>query len=102
MEKIRTTVKIAGKEYTMTGYDSEEYVRRVARYVDRKMTELSLATRLPTNSLAVLTALNIADDMLKAHDEITRTRKELDQTREQLESLRAELTALRKKTGETV
>ena len=74
MEKIRTTVKIAGKEYTMTGYDSEEYVRRVARYVDRKMTELSLATRLPTNSLAVLTALNIADDMLKAHDEITRTR----------------------------
>ena len=102
MEKIRTTVKIAGKEYTMTGYDSEEYVRRVARYVDRKMTELSLATRLPTNSLAVLTALNIADDMLKAHDEITRPRKELDQTREQLESLRAELTALRKKTGETV
>ena len=102
MEKIRTTVKIAGKEYTMTGYDSEEYVRRVARYVDRTMTELSLATRLPTNSLAVLTALNIADDMLKAHDEITRTRKELDQTREQLESLRAELTALRKKTGETV
>ena len=102
MEKIRTTVKIAGKEYTMTGYASEEYVRRVARYVDRKMTELSLATRLPTNSLAVLTALNIADDMLKAHDEITRTRKELDQTREQLESLRAELTALRKKTGETV
>lgn len=102
MEKIRTTVKIAGKEYTMTSYDSEEYVRRVARYVDRKMTELSLATRLPTNSLAVLTALNIADDMLKAHDEITRTRKELDQTREQLESLRAELTALRKKTGETV
>jgi cell division protein ZapA len=102
MEKIRTTVKIAGKEYTMASYDSEEYVRRVARYVDRKMTELSLATRLPTNALAVLTALNIADDMLKAHDEIARTRKELDQAREQTESLRAELAALRKKTGETV
>lgn len=102
MEKIRTTVKIAGKEYTMASYDSEEYVRRVARYVDRKMTELSLATRLPTNALAVLAALNIADDMLKAHDEIARTRKELDQAREQTESLRAELAALRKKTGETV
>ena len=28
MEKIRTTVRIAGKDYTLSGYDSEEYVRR--------------------------------------------------------------------------
>ena len=26
MEKIRTTVRIAGKEYTIASYDSEEYV----------------------------------------------------------------------------
>ena len=31
MEKIRTTVRIAGKDYTMSGYDSEDYVHRIGR-----------------------------------------------------------------------
>ena len=79
MEKIRTTVRVAGKEYTIASYDSEVHVKRVASYVDRKMSELSLATRLPQAQLAVLAAVNIADDMLKAHDEINRLRKELQQ-----------------------
>lgn len=95
MEKIRTTVRIAGKEYAMTSYDSEEYVQRVAHYVDRKMTELSLATRLPSVQLAVLTALNVADDMLKAHDENNRLRRELGLMQEELE-------ALRRRVGEEV
>ena len=47
MEKIRTTVHIAGKDYVMTSYDPESYVQRVASYVARKVTEVSLATRLP-------------------------------------------------------
>ena len=85
MEKMRTTVRIAGRDYSMTGYDSEEYVQRVAGYVDRKMNELSIATRVPQNQLAVLVALNIADDMLKAQDENNRLKRELGLARERLE-----------------
>ena len=33
MEKIRTTVRIAGKEYTIASTDSEAYVNRVAAWV---------------------------------------------------------------------
>lgn len=91
MEKIRTIVKIAGKEYTMASYDSEEYMQRVALYVDRKMREISLATNLPSAQLAVLTALNISDDMLKAHDENNRLKRELGITRQQLDVLKSEL-----------
>ena len=87
MEKIRTTVRIAGKEYTIASYDSQEHVQRVAAFVDRKMNELNLATRLPAAQLAVLTAMNVTDDMLKAQDEVRRLRKELGETREQLEKL---------------
>ena len=83
MEKIRTTVHIAGKDYTMTSYDPEEHVRRVAAYVDQKMTEFSLATRLPSAQLAVLVSLNIADDMLKAQDELKRVKRELAQLRDE-------------------
>lgn len=85
MEKIRTTVKIAGKEYNIAGYDSAEHVYRVAAYVDRKMSELSAATHLPPAQLAVLTAVNATDDMMKSRDEIRRLRTELEMLREALE-----------------
>ena len=77
MEKTKTTVHIGGRDYTMVGVESEEHIRRVAVYVDRKLEELTLATRLPQRMVAVLTALNIADDLIKAQDENTRLRREL-------------------------
>ena len=70
MQKTKTTVKIAGRDYNISGTDSPEYVRRVAAYVDRKMGEISLAARLQPIDLAVLTAVNCADDMMKSRDEI--------------------------------
>ena len=85
MQKIRTTVRIAGREYTITGTDSEEYVSRVAAWVDRRMAELGAATRLPQTQLAVLTAVNAADDMMKSRDEIRRLEAELDGLRDRLE-----------------
>ena len=81
MEKIRTTVRIAGKEYTIASTDSEAYVNRVAAWVDRRMNELAVATRLPATQLAVLTAVNAADDMMKSRDEIRRLKAELDDLR---------------------
>jgi len=85
MEKIRVTVRIAGKDYTMSGYDQEDYVRRVAMYVDRKLQELSMSTRMPMQDVSVLTSVIIADEMIKAQDESTRLRRELEETRAQLE-----------------
>ena len=85
MQKIRTTVRIAGKEYTIASTDSEEYVGRVAAWVDRKMSELGAATRLPAAQLAVLTAVNATDDMMKSRDEIRRLQAEVDALRDRLE-----------------
>ena len=86
MENTRTTVKIAGKEYTIASYDGEEYVQRVAEYVNRRMSELGAATGLPAAQLAVLTAVNAADDMMKSRDEIRRLRAELDALRDKVEA----------------
>ena len=86
MEKIRTTVRIAGKDYTIASYDTEEYVNRVADWVNRRMDELGAATHLPAGQLAVLTAVNAADDMMKSRDEIRRLQAELDDLRRQMES----------------
>ena len=86
MEKIRTTVRIAGKDYTIASYDSEEYVNRVAAWVNRRMDELGAATHLPAAQLAVLTAVNAADDMMKSRDEIRRLQAELDELHQKLEA----------------
>ena len=87
-QKTRVTVRIAGKDYTIASYDSPEYVNRVAAHVDRKMSELSLATHLPASQLAVLAAVNATDDMMKSRDEIARLRRELDEVRAALEAAR--------------
>ena len=86
-EKIRTTVRIAGKDYTIASYDGPEYVARVAAHVDRKMSELSLAPPLPASQLAVLAAVNATDDMMKSRDEIRRLNAEIDRLRTELETL---------------
>ena len=84
MEKKKVTVRIGGKEYTLLSGDPEEHVRRVGVYVDRRMEEIDVATKLPTNMVAVLTALNMGDELLKAQDENTRLRRELTLARQEL------------------
>ena len=88
MQKIKTTVKIAGKEYVLATYDSEEYVQEVAAWVDRQMSELGEATKLPAGQLAVLTAVNAADDMIKSREEIRRLRRQLEEAQQEIERLK--------------
>lgn len=95
MEKNRTTVQIMGVNYTLSGVESPEYIHRVALYVDRKMQEIGLAQKLTTNHLAVLSCINIADELIKAQDENNRMRKELAATRQELSRLQRENTLLK-------
>ena len=81
MEKQRTTVRVAGKEYTLVSSDSPEHLSRVAAYVDRCITETTYATRMNKENVAVLVSLNIADELMKAHDENARLRRELNALR---------------------
>jgi len=61
-----TTVEILGREYRIKGGADEAYIRTVASYVDEKMREVSDGTALPsTDRLAILTALNIADELFQ-------------------------------------
>ena len=86
MEKNRTTVRIAGRDYTIASYDTPEYVNRVAAHVDRKMSELAEATKLPAAQLAVLAAVNATDDMLKSRDEARRLRRRIEELEARLEA----------------
>ena len=69
MEKQKITVIVAGKPYTLVSSDPPEYVRRIASFVDRKLSETMTATNLPSGQAAVLACFNLAEDLIKAQDE---------------------------------
>lgn len=89
MDKTRTMVKICGKEYVMAGFESEEYIHRVAIYVDRKMSELkNQYVNLNPNTLSVLTAINVADDLLKLQEQFDALSKDYAEMSEELKRLK--------------
>ncbi|MEW6731542.1 MAG: cell division protein ZapA [Acidobacteriota bacterium] len=59
-------VKIYNQTYNIRGDGNSEYIVQLAEYVDRRMKEVSAGT-LTADSLrvAILTALNIADELYK-------------------------------------
>ena len=78
MEKQKITVRVAGKEFALMSADSPEYMTRVAAYVDRQIMETVFATRMPKESAAMLVAMNITDELMKAQAENSRLRRELN------------------------
>lgn len=71
MENNKAKVRIYGQEYTVAGERDEETIRQIAAYVNEKMRELG--RNFSTNgqgTLAVLTAINIADEYFEAQEEI--------------------------------
>ena len=61
-------VVIGGQVYTLTGYESEEYLQRVASYLNGKISDLNSQdgfTRLSFDLQRILLQINIADDYFK-------------------------------------
>ncbi len=70
-DKITTIVKIGGREHTMRGIESEEYIHKVAIFVNRKMEEIErMQPGLSTTQIAVLTAINLGDEVIKLKETI--------------------------------
>lgn len=67
--KTDTEVIIGGKVFTLSGYESEEYLQKVASYINNKTAEygkMDSFRRQPADTQSVLLQLNIADDYFKA------------------------------------
>jgi cell division protein ZapA len=66
LDPTSVTVNIYGHEYTLKGEADSEYVQKVARFVDRKMREVAEnSTLASTTKVAILAAINIADELFR-------------------------------------
>jgi cell division protein ZapA len=67
-DKKSIKVKIFGSEYPLRG-ESEEFTRRVATYVDEMINTIhAKLPEQPTLTVAVLSALNITEDLFKERE----------------------------------
>ena len=69
MSKNTLTVSIGGREYTLTSPENEEWTRRIAAYVDRKIAEVSLHSSMSTEIAAVVASLSITEELFEAQKE---------------------------------
>lgn len=92
--KTDTEVIIGGKVFTLSGYESEEYLQKVASYINNKVNEYSKIDsfkRQPMDTQGVLLQLNIADDYFKAKKQISVLEEELQAKEKELYDLKHEL-----------
>jgi len=95
--KNSVQVLIGGKVTRLTGYESEEYLQKVASYINHRLGELSqLGTwrRMTSDTKSTLLALNIADDYFKARQKAEELEEELQNKDRELYELKQELVDL--------
>ena len=92
--KTDTEVIIGGKVFTLSGYESEEYLQKVASYINNKINDYNKVDsfrRPPMETQGVLLQLNIADDYFKAKKQISILEEELQTKEKELYDLKHEL-----------
>ena len=92
--KSSAEVIIGGKVYTLSGYEGEEYLQKVAAYINNKCAEFDAMEnyrRLSAEMKATLLELNIADDYFKAKNQAEKLEADLDAKEKELYDLRHDL-----------
>lgn len=96
-QKNQVEVVINGKVYKLSGVESEEYIQSVAKYIDKKLTEIyktASCNTVNSNAFPVLIAINIADDLFKEREEKQKIQKELIEIKEKFLQYEKELSYL--------
>ena len=89
-----TEVLIGGKVFTLSGFESEEYLQRVSTYLNHKITECSNIEsyrRQNAETRSTLLALNIADDYFKAKRQGAALEQDVEQKDKEMYDLKHEL-----------
>lgn len=73
----RVVVTICEEEYTLVAEESAAYMQKVGSYVSEKMDEVLNSTRVGRTDAAVLTAINIADELFKSQSAAEQLRSQI-------------------------
>lgn len=92
----RVTVTVGGLKYTLLATEGEEYVHRVAAYVDEKLRETAKAGGSSQMGCAVLTAVNIADELMKSQETAEQLRGQIKGYADEAAQAQSEVSELKR------
>lgn len=99
--KNKFKLNILGDSFTVTGDFDEEYINKLANYVEKIGKEIRNAyPKLPFRRLSHLTMINLADEYFKLRTQCVELSREKERLKEANQSLHQELKKLRQENEE--
>lgn len=101
--KNHTQVLINGQIFVISGYESEEYIQKVAHYINSKLTEfqkMDSYRRQSNDKKSILAQLNIADDYFKAKKQVEVLEENIAERDKEIFDLKHNLIDMQRKLDE--
>ena len=102
-KKIDVEVVIGGKPYTLSGYESSDYLQRIAMHINGKIAEFRAQegyARLETELKNVLLAINLSDDYQKAQNTIRELKHDNEDMEKELFDMKHEMISMQRELQE--
>ena len=102
-KKIDVEVVIGGKPYTLSGYESSDYLQRIAMHINGKIAEFRAQegyARLETELKNVLLAINLSDDYQKAQNTIRELKQDNEDMEKELFDMKHEMISMQRELQE--
>ena len=90
------TVNSCGEDYTLVAEEAPSYMQKVGGYVDAKLTEMLNTAKVGRTDAAVLTAVNIADELFKEREAAEGLRAQVKQYSDEAGRVKNELSELKR------
>ena len=92
----RITVSICDEEYTFVAEEAPSYMQKVGAYVGTKMDEMLTGAKVGRTDAAVLTAVNITDELFKEREAGDALRRQLKQYLDEASQAKNEVSELKR------
>lgn len=92
----RVSINICGEEYTLVAAEAPSYMQKVGEYVNDKLSELLATSKVGRADAAVLTAVNITDELLKERDASDALRRQVKEYADEVNRAKDEISDLKR------
>lgn len=91
-DRKKVIVNINNQDYTVVSVESEEYIKKIAKYVDENIKEMLEKNNKLSNTMAtVLSAFNIADRYYKKSEKLSEIKENVLEPLRELETIKTKL-----------
>ena len=92
----RVVITICGEEYTLVAEETPAYMQKVGGYVNDKMTEVMNDAKVGRTDAAVLTAVNLTDELFKSQAAAEQLRSQIKGYLDEASKAQAEVSELKR------